>query len=84
MERRNNDVPVVFLLDTSSSVKGEGIAQIKEAFRSIIKGKGIFLKYTLNYDLNLRKLCNVSPLFQLYHDYLYILCFFVFDTYLYK
>ncbi|XP_052696521.1 uncharacterized protein LOC128175139 isoform X1 [Crassostrea angulata] len=38
MERRNNDVPVVFLLDTSSSVKGEGIAQIKEAFRSIIKG----------------------------------------------
>lgn len=43
MERRNNDVPAVFVLDTSSSMKGEGIAQIKEAFGSIIKGKLIFL-----------------------------------------
>lgn len=32
-------VPIVFVLDTSSSMRGEGFAQMKKAFVSIIQGK---------------------------------------------
>lgn len=39
MERQIKGVPVVFLLDTSKSMRGEGFAQMKEAFLSMIQGK---------------------------------------------
>lgn len=38
MERPIKGVPVVFLLDTSRSMRGEGFAQMKEAFLSMIQG----------------------------------------------
>ncbi|XP_052699569.1 uncharacterized protein LOC128177080 isoform X1 [Crassostrea angulata] len=38
MERRIHGVPVVFVLDTSNSMRGEGFDQMKRAFLSIIRG----------------------------------------------
>lgn len=38
MERRIHGAPVVFVLDTSNSMRGEGFVQMKKAFLSIIRG----------------------------------------------
>lgn len=48
MEGPIKGVPVIFLLDTSRSMRGEGFAQMKEAFLSMIQGQHLCLLIVCN------------------------------------
>lgn len=48
MEGPIKGVPIIFLLDTSRSMRGEGFAQMKEAFLSMIQGQHLCLLIVCN------------------------------------